>query len=261
MKNKITSTHLKNHFKCTYKTYLSYKGECGEKNTFKEFFDKKEAEYRHRALDIFSNKNSPIDSTKKEIRDLNHQEYKFYSKAYFKSDVSEIEFDSLMYDNREKLWIPVIYTAKKNVNIQDKILLAAYCFFLKEFNNTIPPRGKIIYSNEYKSLSVKTTSLIPKTTKLIKEISLIQDSLLKPEIFLNKNCDLCEFNKKCISTAEKNDSLCLIRGITKKEINKLHKKLSESFIKKLPEDVRNDFAIQVSDLVRHQVNEYITTKQ
>ena len=81
MKNKITSVNLKNHFKCTYKTYLTFKGECGEKNAFKEFFDKKEAEYRHKALDIFSNKNLPINSTQKEIRELNHQEYKFFQQS------------------------------------------------------------------------------------------------------------------------------------------------------------------------------------
>jgi predicted RecB family nuclease len=161
---------------------------------------------------------------KQDIKKLSDKKHRFYSNAYLNSDTLEINFDSLIYDSRDNLFIPTIYTGKESINIKDKVLLAVFCLLLKECNHSIPLQGKILYGNKLKLTSVKIERLVPKAEKMVNEIYLIRNSQLNPDMFLNRNCDLCEFYRNCKLTAEKNDSLCLIRGITKKEIERLHKK-------------------------------------
>ena len=223
---KITSKILKGHFDCPYKTYLRFNKECGEENEFQKLIYEKERRYRQRCIDHLCRQKISHNNSSKEqnVRELRSSAYGLNSNVYLESDIFRINFDSIIHDKEDNLLIPVIFSEKENININDKILLAAYCSILKVYNQTIPPRGKIIYGNDHKSISVRTEALIPKAEKIIKEICLIRDFLFTPELFMTKKCDICEFLKKCQSTAEKNDALCLIKGISRKEINKFHKK-------------------------------------
>jgi len=209
----ITSEILKGHIDCPYQTYLRLNNERGEKNEFQKLIYKKEKEYRKFCIDHLCRKkytqlNSSDEQDVKKIS--SSKKYGLYCNVYFRSDLFRINFDAIIFDKKDNLLIPIIFSEKESITINDKLLIAVYSVILNNDKHPIHPKGKFIYGHDCKSLSVRTEGLAAKAEKIIEEISLIRDGQFTPELFLTKKCDLCEFVKKNAKLMQKKAMLYVL---------------------------------------------------
>lgn len=112
-----------------------------------------------------------------------------------------------------------------NLNQEQKLELYFVGFVLKNLQQTLPAKGKIIMMD-----GTSHTVKIDEHTKYLRSFL---ETLHKwtsvglpeaPPIILNKHCSLCPFQPPCLAQAELDDNLSLLGGVTAKVIRRYEKK-------------------------------------
>ena len=70
----------------------------------------------------------------------------------------------------------------------------------------------------------RLSALATEVQKLIKDITLLLDDNMPPDLVLNRHCGQCEFQARCRKQAKDKDELSLLSGMSEKERKKLHGK-------------------------------------
>src|SRR5262249_50351493 len=84
-----------------------------------------------------------------------------------------------------------------------------------------PSAGRIVHGDDRKALRVKVEPLMHEVRQLVDQISTSQGAGRAPPVTLNRHCNICEFRDACRKVAEEADDLSLLRGLHRKEIEKL----------------------------------------
>jgi predicted RecB family nuclease len=138
--------------------------------------------------------------------------------------------DGLVRDQRHSanndppIYVPILFIHRKNISKLDKMLLAYSGLVLSKRQRTKPEFGRIIHGPTYISTKVRLDTLYEKVGRTIRAIKKQISSDQAPAIYINKHCNVCEFEQHCYAIAQADDSLSLLRGLTQKNIAKLKNK-------------------------------------
>ena len=88
----------------------------------------------------------------------------------------------------------------------------------------IPPIGKVIYGETYRSKTVQTAAILQKTQQAINAIISARKEEKPPPLILNNHCPVCDFQSRCRKIAIERDDLSLLGAMTAKERAKCEEK-------------------------------------
>jgi predicted RecB family nuclease len=226
MRRRITNAIFADYFKCQYKAYLKFSGKTGRKSTFQVMQEEISEEYKASTSFFLEH----TWSGEKIISDLTLSRFQKYSytrgiNIKDKSERFEVLFDCIIKDSKSnKYLIPVLFTNKENLAINDKLNLAFCGFALGLAVGEIPSFGRIIHGAEHSNIRVKLDKLIARVRPVVERIESFHNDNDLPQLHINKHCQVCEFEDDCMNTALKNDDLSLISGLGSKKIDRLHNK-------------------------------------
>jgi predicted RecB family nuclease len=120
---------------------------------------------------------------------------------------------------------PIIFVGTYTISNEQKTELLFFGHVLSKIQGKCPEIGRIIGMNKRTSKTDLKKSSKQLTPILAQLSEIANDESYEPPIILNKNCSYCQFQKPCLSEAEKEDNLSLLSQIsTQKTINKYEKK-------------------------------------
>jgi predicted RecB family nuclease len=125
---------------------------------------------------------------------------------------------------RKLQYIPIRFIFRNKITNDDRLLLGFDAFVLSAALGYRVERAKIIRGDDYRTLNIKTTTLLIKVRNRIEKIMPILISPSPPQIILSRNCVECEFQSACRQKAAEKDELTLLQGMTPKEREINHKK-------------------------------------
>ena len=125
---------------------------------------------------------------------------------------------------RTAQFIPYRFEFANKLTKQHKLLIAFDALFLSEAIGREITLGKIMHGDNRVTLKVKTPALASEVQKLIKDITVLLDDNMPPDLVLNRHCGQCEFQARCRKQAKDKDELSLLSGMSEKERKKLHAK-------------------------------------
>ena len=107
-------------------------------------------------------------------------------------------------------YLPVVYWAwDKNDQTNDLIVSFGALALAQATGTKVPPAGKVIYGEGFRSKTVRIADHLPKTRQVIGEIVSAHHASNPPPLILNKHCPTCDFRLRCRSLAVKRDELSL----------------------------------------------------
>ena len=125
---------------------------------------------------------------------------------------------------RTAQFIPYRFEFANKLTKQHKLLIAFDALLLSEAIGREVTLGKIMHGDNRVTLKVKTPALASEVQKLIKDITVLLDDNMPPDLVLNRHCGQCEFQARCRKQAKDKDELSLLSGMSEKERKKLHAK-------------------------------------
>ncbi len=138
--------------------------------------------------------------------------------------------DGLLRDQRYSansdlpIYVPILFIYRKNISKLDRMLLAYSGLVLSKGQRLKPEYGRIIHGPTFTSTKVRLDTLYEKVVRTIRAIRKQISSDQAPALYINKHCNVCEFEQHCYAIAQADDSLSLLRGCTPKNIAKLRNK-------------------------------------
>jgi predicted RecB family nuclease len=114
----------------------------------------------------------------------------------------------------------------RNVRIRkiQKLWLAYRALVLGQAQGRIPDNGVIIYGSKFRKSRISLTSHVETITRHIDSLFQQIDGKVKAALFLNRNCNTCQFKKHCRKEAEEADHISLLSGISEKEVARYNNK-------------------------------------
>ncbi len=141
------------------------------------------------------------------------------------SDRFDLIFDGLIKEpGSDNDLVPVIFTCKENLAINDKLNLAFCGFALGIALGEMPLFGRIIHGLEHTNTRIKLDRLIARIIPAVNHIESFATGHDAPQMHIGKHCQVCEFGTECWKTAIENDDLSLISGLSLKERKKFNNK-------------------------------------
>jgi len=219
----ITNEIFDTYFDCPYKSYLIAKEIKGTKHDLEKINLNRIQEIKK----IFNTRITGISHANNfnvVTAEIIKKGYDYIFDARFLTDEFDFHCDYLeKVDSTSKpgnySYIPIIIIPdEKNIPSKIKILIAGIVKVLNEIQEEQTENGMILKSNT--KTTVKSDLYIKEFSKTLKLIK----SNISPDIFLNKNCNTCEFYNLCYEKASNADKLCILRGMPKKTIVNLNKK-------------------------------------
>ena len=117
-------------------------------------------------------------------------------------------------------YVPVMFVPNSKITQGDKLLLAFQALAVSSVLGALPIEGWLVHGQEYKRLRVKVEPLVGRVHELIARIAADLGKRDPPTLTLNDHCHECEFLAVCRRAAEATDDLSLLRGLSRKEVEK-----------------------------------------
>jgi predicted RecB family nuclease len=117
-------------------------------------------------------------------------------------------------------YAPVFFLRANQLTRCDKMLLAFQALALASSQGAVPPVAKLIHGDGRKVIKVKVEPLLAEVRRLLGEIRAALAAPAAPRVTLNSHCSVCEFRAACRQAAEASDDLSLLRGLSRKEVEK-----------------------------------------
>ena len=121
-------------------------------------------------------------------------------------------------------YIPMLFCRNVRVRKIQKLWLAYRALVLEQAQGRIPDNGVIIYGPEFRQTKIRLKSHVETIKRHIDSLSQQNDGKVKAALFLNRNCNTCQFKKHCRKEAEEADHISLLSGISEKEVNRYNNK-------------------------------------
>ena len=224
MSIKITEHLLRSFIRCRYKAHLLLTGESGEKTDYEILQDELKVGYFKKARNVLVGQQIPSDpdfihdiGSGKELIvgiSLSHENTAGFFDALIKSRGTS-SFGDFHY-------IPFIFSPNNKILQEDKLLLAFRGLIIGGLQERMPIYGKFVLGPDCKILKTGLEGYIDKVMRLIDELSICANQV--PPLVLNRNCEICEFKKRCREAAIKDENLSLLGQISAKEVQKKNKK-------------------------------------
>ena len=119
-------------------------------------------------------------------------------------------------------YYPISLSYKEKLSKEDKITMSFKGYILGHLQSKQPEYGKMIYGQKKKSIKIKMNTSIRKVKNVIEKIKEFSDT--PPPFFLNRHCQICQFQKQCKDKAIEEDHLSLLNQLGHKEIIKKNNK-------------------------------------
>jgi predicted RecB family nuclease len=210
------------------------------------------------------------------LTDLLKQQYLLATDVYFARDGISVLFDALLRNDdsssspRQK-YIPMMFHHQEKISKNQKLLLSFWGLMLENGLENKSPVGKILHGKAFKCTKVNFNPLFGTVNNILREINNSRITETAPPLCLKPHCSICEYRTYCEEKAIEKDDLSLLRGISEKEINRLHKKgiftvnqLSHTFKpRRIPKRAKNPatphhFALQALALREKKIHVYGT---
>jgi len=219
-----------NYLQCKYKAYLKLAGKCGVKGNYEIFLDDKSSSYRRYAREHFQQIDQiiPLSETITTFKDVKKQKPSVATDVSIANDRRDLILDAVELvstsSSQKPAYHPIIFLPHHKTTKQDKLLLAFCGLALSHEQKAEPNSGKFILGDKFSSSKVQLPSLIKAAGKIEKEIFKMMEMQTAPQLRLNDNCKMCEFQSDCMAAAKEKDDLSLLKGLSGKEIDTLNKR-------------------------------------
>ena len=120
--------------------------------------------------------------------------------------------------------IPIRFVPDERIKRDHRFMLSFDALALSTTIGKLPLLGKIIYGSRHRTVKVKLNGLIEITRTAIEKISSLMADSSPPDLVLNKNCSVCEFDTFCRKIALDEDELSLLSGMTERQRKNLHRR-------------------------------------
>ena len=221
---------FQNILKCEFKCFLYLNKEIGSKRKIEIVKQK----YIKRQKTKFYEK---LKSNKYKIHDLENNfsfninclsENDYLIDVNLKNNQNNIRIDCIEITKKASnnliTCIPILIVERNKVKKEDKLLLSYQCNELNKTQYISSKIGKIIYGEKLRSVRINSDNFEKECKKILHNIKRIVNKKVTPIIKFNEHCPFCEYQKYCLEKAQKNDSLCLLKNLSIKEIKTLNSK-------------------------------------
>lgn len=117
---------------------------------------------------------------------------------------------------------PLMFSCSNKVELEDRIKASYIGYVLNKVQEKKPENADVILNDgRKKTIKLNNDYHTPIVNELNELLSLDQKI---PSVSLNKHCHLCPFEKNCLTTAEKEDSITLLGNMTSKVRKKYESK-------------------------------------
>jgi len=197
----ITNNIINYTIQCEYKGYLKRSGEDYHSNEFETLKADLRKNYQREFIkNNCQNPNYTFPET------IENQNILLEIDAFYKSESGQI--------------VPLLISPNGKIDRSDKVYLSCILLLLKDLSIPTAEYGRFIFGKNQRTTKVSIKPYIKECKNIIKSISDNQE----PQFFLKRHCNICGFYYFCRQKAEKEDSLSLFSGITRKEIQKWQNK-------------------------------------
>ena len=230
MNRMITREIFDNFLKCKHKSYLKFMGVKGFISDYEKLLKISQSHFSQMATRKISDK-----SIKSEVIsnvNLNYKNLKrgaqWIIKGKAKYGPFNLSLDGIKKEagrskNLRFHYIPILFDQSGKIFTYQRKLLALYGLVLEEIQGRLPVAGIIIYGQPLKTITLRLNSKNLKSRNLFEEIKRIQIGW-EPPLILNNHCSICEYQKRCLELAKKEENLSLLGGMTEKQINKYNRR-------------------------------------
>jgi len=220
----IDNSIIESFVNCKYKAYIRLNNESGNKTEFELL------------------QNDLLELYKKKFYNTNRilQDFKFEEKQSIKENVLAIEpylktkelnigFDAIeiipvKHGSKKLHYVPVLISPKEKVTKIEKLILCLKCVVLFNVYSIDCDFGKIIYSDNLKTIKFKIDDYRMESRRLFDELNKITKTGYEPLLFHNKHCKICEFQSRCHSVLLEKDDISLLSSVNEKDISKYERK-------------------------------------
>ncbi len=226
---RITDDCLESYLYCPYKAYLLMNNEPGKQADFEILQTELQKEYKNQSSSILKNKYKENDIF--EQSSLTLADLKFGRQILIGDHLDNHEL-SCSINALEKVngksslgnfhYYPILLSYKEKLSKEDKIMMSFKGYVLGRIQSKQPEYGRTIYGHKQKSIKIKVNANIRKVKSVIEKIKAFTDN--PPPFFLNKHCQICQFQERCKNKAIEEDHLSLLNQLGKKEIIKKNNK-------------------------------------
>jgi len=216
---------------CTYKSFLLTSGLKGEKSDYIELISRLDNKYRVTAsnkLGMAVGNGLAANISKCQFQELHAGDEIFFNVCVIVERLNS-QIDAVKrVEGFSQLgafhYIPVIFCRNVRIGKIQKLSLAYRALVLGQAQGRIPDKGVIIYGPKFRQTKIGIKSHVETITRYIDSLSQQNDGKVKSALFLNRNCNTCQFNKHCRKDAEEADHISLLSGISKKEVTHYNNK-------------------------------------
>jgi predicted RecB family nuclease len=221
----LTERILTASLHCTTKCYLLLKGRHGIKSEYERHVDQFDAQYHRAGLAALS-----VQYPRHATLRLNNLSRPTFDDRVRLVTIDSIEINQLKLDrlillrSQNGYLHPIVFHRPEELSLKAKLLLAFRCILVSQAIGITPTYGLIIHGRSFKSSTIRSSTLIPKLDACVNRITDLAIKDTEPELLLCSHCEICEFQKRCRSRAVELDSLSLLEGIGRTQIDEQRKR-------------------------------------
>jgi predicted RecB family nuclease len=202
---------------CKYKGYLTLKGKKGELSEYGRLQAKLRQRYRDAATSaiICNNRQSFIPENPPLSIGALKQGAPLIVNAAIKHKSIRCEFDALKRVDGKSLlgsfyYVPVVFSEHNTIGKQQELLLSLGSLILSDVQKISSDIGIVIFGPEYNSRTLHLKKHHRQIQQLVDEIVDVRNNSTVPKLILNKNCRVCQYEKRCLDQAKSEGNLSLI---------------------------------------------------
>ena len=229
--NKVSNEIFDAFLICSYKSFLLTSGLKGEKSDYIELISRLDNEYGVAAsnrLAITAGQGLAASILKCQFQELRAGDEIFFNVCVtvegLNSQIGAVKRVEGLSQIGAFHYIPVIFCRNVRIGKIQKLWLAYRALVLGQAQGRIPDNGVIIYGPKFRHTKIRLTSHVETITRHIDSLSQQNDGKVKAALFLNRNCNTCQFKKYCRKEAEEADHISLLSGISEKEVTRYNNK-------------------------------------
>lgn len=220
----ISTPIFEAYLKCPSKCWFLFIGKEGDANLYSNFVKTQSTAYRTAGIERLMVKIHPSECVVRPSVPLNIKKAKWLLAVDFvainetlESRLHAVERMPPGGQGKQVQFIPIRFIFTNKLTKGDKLILAFDALVLSEMLRREVSHGKIIHSNSYSAVKIKTSVLTGEVRKLVGKIEILVASASPPDLILNRHCAECEYQAWCRQKAIEKDDLSLLAGMSEKE--------------------------------------------
>ena len=225
----ITADIFEAYLKCPSKCWFRFQAEEAPGNPYSLWAEKQNNLYREKALKRILDNIGGNDFISSPAQPLNIKKANWRLAADFVARKDNLEVhipavERLSSEGKPVQFIPIRFTFNNKLTKRDKLTLAFDSLVLSEAFRHEIVHGQIFYGDGFSRSKVKIQPLIREVRKVNGKIGHLLSKNSPPEIILNRHCQECDYQAKCLQTAIDKDDLSLLASMNEKERTKYNGK-------------------------------------